>query len=216
MSDHIRVLVIEDDFRVAEINRKYVESVEGYIVQEVVKTGQEALAYLEKCTILPQLILLDIYIPDVEGMELLWQLRYHYRHMDIIAVTAANEAATIQEAIRGGAFDYIVKPVDVERFTQSLKRYKQYRHFFTAKETLEQREIDAVTGNDAQTDTGNTNTNLPKGIDPITLNDIRDLLKPNKEKGITAVDLSNRIGTSRSTARRYLEYLVSTGRFIRR
>ncbi|WP_373895249.1 response regulator [Virgibacillus natechei] len=211
MNENIQVIIIEDDFRVAEINRKYVESVEGYMVQEVVKTGEEALAYLEKCMSRPQLILLDIYIPDVKGMALFWQIRHLYHDTDIIAVTAANEAATIEEALRGGAFDYIVKPVDADRFEHSLQRYKQYLQFFTAKETLGQQAIDSVTGIHHLADSSSTNANLPKGIDPITLNDIRDLLKSNKGKGITAVELSKQTGTGRSTARRYLEYLVSTG-----
>jgi len=210
MNDNIQVLIIEDDFRVAEINRKYVEKVEGYTVQEVVKTGEEALAYLKKCTSQPQLILLDIYIPDVKGMGLLWKIRQQNPDIDLIAVTAANETATIEEALRGGVFDYIVKPVDVDRFAKSLKRYKEYRKFFAARETLGQNEIDAFTGVHGPVSSSNTNANLPKGIDPITLNDIKELLEANKGKGITAVELSKQIGTSRSTARRYLEYLVST------
>ncbi|MFD1412704.1 response regulator [Oceanobacillus jeddahense] len=212
MNDSIQTLIIEDDFRIAEINRRYVERVEGYAVQGVVKTGEEALAYLKECTSLPQLILLDVYIPDVKELELLWQIRHLYHEIDLIPVTAANETVTIEEAFRGGAFDYIVKPVDTDRFAQSLERYKEYRKIFSAKETLEQTEIDAFTG---VTDGSNpsrsssTNTNLPKGIDPITLNDIKQLLGADKGKGVTAVELSKKIGTSRSTARRYLEYLVS-------
>ncbi|UUI03949.1 response regulator [Oceanobacillus jeddahense] len=212
MNDSIQTLIIEDDFRIAEINRRYVERVEGYAVQGVVKTGEEALAYLKECTSLPQLILLDVYIPDVKELELLWQIRHLYHEIDLIPVTAANETVTIEEAFRGGAFDYIVKPVDTDRFAQSLERYKEYRKIFSAKETLEQTEIDAFTG---VTDGSNpsrsssTNTNLPKGIDPITLNDIKQLLGVDKGKGVTAVELSKKIGTSRSTARRYLEYLVS-------
>lgn len=212
MNDSIQVLIIEDDFRIAEINRRYVEKVEGYMIQEVVKTGEEALTYLKNCTSRPQLILLDIYIPDVKGLELLWQIRHFYHEIDLIPITAANETVTIQEALRGGAFDYIVKPVDADRFAQSLERYKEYRKIFSAKETLSQSEIDVFTG---ITNAGypsyssSTNMNLPKGIDPITLNDIRQLLEADKENGITAVELSKKIGTSRSTARRYLEYLVS-------
>ncbi|MEF3329162.1 response regulator [Oceanobacillus oncorhynchi] len=212
MKDSIQVLIIEDDFRIAEINRRYVERIEGYMVQEVVKTGEEALAFLKKCTYLPQLILLDIYIPDVKGLNLLWQIRHLYHEIDLIPVTAANETVTIEEALRGGAFDYIVKPVDAERFAQSLERYKQYRKFFSAKETLGQMEIDAFTGAaDASypSNLNSINTTLPKGIDPITLNDIKQLLEADQGNGITAVELSSKIGTSRSTARRYLEYLVS-------
>lgn len=212
MKDSIQTLIIEDDFRIAEINRRYVEQVDGYTVQEVVKTGEEALAYLKKCTSRPQLILLDIYIPDVKGLELLWQVRHLYHDIDLIPVTAANETVTIEEALRGGAFDYIVKPVDADRFAQSLERYKEYRKFISAKETLEQMEIDTfigVTDVSYASNPNSTNMNLPKGIDPITLNDIRQLLGADQGKGITAVELSKKIGTSRSTARRYLEYLVS-------
>lgn len=210
MSDSIQVLIIEDDFRIAEINRKYVERVEGYTVSEVVKTGEEALVYLEKCTSRPQLILLDIYIPDVNGMALLWQIRHKYHDIDIITITAANETLSIEEALRGGVFDYIVKPVDADRFAQSLKRYKRCREYFAAKETFDQEAIDSIIGlNHLSFYNSNTNTNLPKGIDPITLKDITNFLKSIKGKGITAVELSKQIGTSRSTTRRYLEYLVS-------
>lgn len=66
-------------------------------------------------------------------MNLLWQIRHLYHEIDLIPVTAANETVTIEEALRGGAFDYIVKPVDAERFAQSLERYKQYRKFFLLK-----------------------------------------------------------------------------------
>ncbi|MFD1065036.1 response regulator [Oceanobacillus locisalsi] len=214
MHDSIQTLIIEDDFRVAEINRKYVERVEGFMVQEVVKTGEEALAYLKKCTSRPHLILLDIYIPDVQGLELLWQIRHLYHEIDLIPVTAANETVTVAEAFRGGAFDYIVKPVDAERFVQSLERYKAYREFIAAQETAGQMEIDAFIGVTDSSypsfSSSSTNTNLPKGIDSITLNDIKQLLEANKGNGITAVELSKKIGTSRSTSRRYLEYLVST------
>lgn len=145
MNDTIPVLIIEDDFRIAEINQKYVEKIEGFTVDEVVKTGKEAFVYLEACKSRPQLILLDIYIPDVKGMELLWQIRHNYHDIDIITVTAANETSTIEEALRGGVFDYIVKPVDADRFAQSLKRYKLCREYFAAKETLEQEAIDSMT-----------------------------------------------------------------------
>jgi len=206
---NIPVLIIEDDFRVAEINRRHVENIDGFSVLNVAKTGEEALSYLKEGTVRPELILLDIYIPDVRGMELFWKIRSQYHDMDVIAVTAANDAKTIMEAFRGGMFDYIIKPVDAVRMSESLKRYKEYRSFFTAKETLMQYEIDAMRGTVRQRSVGEQDEDLPKGIDPITLNEIKDILEEFTEKGITAVELSKQIGTSRSTARRYLEYLVS-------
>lgn len=210
MKDSIDVLIIEDDFRVAEINRKYVEKEDGYQVLEVAKTGEEALNFLEKGDSRPHLILLDIYIPDVEGMELFWKIRENYHDIDLIAVTAANEAGTIKEALRGGIFDYIIKPVDSDRISQALKDYKEYCRFFAGRETIPQHEIDLLKGIRRPAFNDNNSADLPKGIDPITLHDIKEILEGYTKKGITAVELSKQIGTSRSTARRYLEYLVST------
>ena len=117
----IQVLIVEDDFRIADINRQFVERVEGFAVLEIVKTSEEALAYLRSHSALPQLILLDVYIPDVEGLSLFWKLRQEFNEIDVIMVTAAKEVVTIAETLRGGIFDYIVKPVDFGRFEQTLK-----------------------------------------------------------------------------------------------
>ncbi|MGY0691923.1 HTH domain-containing protein [Virgibacillus sp. FSP13] len=93
---------------------------------------------------------------------------------------------------------------------QSLKRYRERLCFLASKEVMEQEDIDSVTRiNDVARSNPTSNSHLPKGIDSITLNDIRQLLKSNRQNGITAVELGKQVGTSRSTARRYLEYLVS-------
>lgn len=210
MTENFHVLIIEDDFRIADIHRQYVEKMEGFVVQDTVKTAKEALTFLQQCERPPDLILLDIYIPDVAGLDLFWAIRSTYHDVDLIVVTAAKEVEIIEATLRGGVFDYIVKPVDASRFEQTLKRYKQQRDFLTTKEVMEQEEIDFITGvNDLAAPANKSTSNLPKGIDPITLEEITQLLKSSEIKGITAVDLSKQIGTSRSTARRYLEYLVS-------
>ncbi|GAB3062184.1 response regulator [Virgibacillus ainsalahensis] len=210
MDEKFHVLIVEDDFRIADIHRQYVEKVEGYVVGEAVKTGEDALSYMKACTFQPDLILLDIYIPDVKGMELFWEIRETYHDMDIIVITAAQEVEVIEEALRGGVFDYIVKPVDALRFEEALNRYKQHRQFFATKEILEQEEIDLLTGlQHTLVSAGSSHTNLPKGIDSITLDEITDLLKSRRDEGITAVEVAKQSGISRSTARRYLEYLVS-------
>ncbi|HLR69249.1 MAG TPA: response regulator [Virgibacillus sp.] len=210
MSEKFQVLIIEDDFRIADIHHQFVEKMGDFIVLEKVKTGNEALTYLQNTESMPDLILLDIYIPDVEGLDLLWELRTTFHHIDIMIVTAANDVEKVEESLRAGVFDYIIKPVDVARFEETLKRYKQQRQWIASKEVMEQRDIDFIRRGDALApSTDNSNHNLPKGIDPLTLNEITSLLKNNEVQGVTAVELSKLIGTSRSTARRYLEYLVS-------
>nr|WP_066057885.1 response regulator [Robertmurraya korlensis] len=209
MNGRYSVLIVEDDFRVAEVNRQYVEKVEGFLVQNVVNSGKEALKYLKSTKCIPDLILLDIYIPDVEGLDLLWQIRNAYHGIDIIAVTAAKEVEIIQEALRGGIFDFIIKPFDHVRFEQTLKRYKEFRQLLDVNKELCQGDIDLIKGFKESPGSDSTMiTNHPKGIEPITLNEITRLFEEKKVEEITASELSILIGTSRSTARRYLEYLV--------
>ncbi|KKE77626.1 response regulator [Oceanobacillus caeni] len=210
MSQNFSVLIVEDDFRVAEIHRQYVEKVNGFKVMDTVNSGKDALHFLKNTKCLPDLILLDIYIPDVEGVNLFWEIRKTYHEIDIIVVTAAKEVETIQETFRGGIFDFIVKPFDNIRFEQTLLRYKDFRQQLELNKELSQKEIDRIIGFQELPNSATiTTTNLPKGIDSITLNEINRLFKEKNIEGITAVELSKQIGTSRSTARRYLEYLVS-------
>lgn len=210
MLETFQVLIVEDDFRIAEINRQFVNRVDGFTVLDVVKTGEEALAYLRNKTPLPQLILLDVYIPDTEGLRLFWQLRTEFNEIDVIMVTAAKEVTTITEALRGGILDYIVKPAVFERFDQALNRFRYQRLLLSSVEELSQEEIDSLLGFPViSSPDSKSEGQLPKGIDQITLNKIRNALSKGGETGMTALNAGQKIGVSRSTARRYLEYLVS-------
>ncbi|MEK3937199.1 response regulator [Sporosarcina sp. FSL W7-1349] len=210
MLDAIQVLIVEDDFRIAEINRQFVNRVEGFVVAGIVKTGDEALTYLRGASDLPQLILLDVYIPDVQGLDLFWTLRNEFTEIDVIMMTAANEVETIVEALRGGIFDYMVKPVDFDRFERTLLSFRNQRHLLTTKTELMQEEIDLLTGLQITSmPPREDDERLPKGIDQLTLDKIKRILQESGESGITALDAGSNVGVSRSTARRYLEYLVS-------
>ena len=210
MLETIQVLIVEDDFRIADINRQFVERVKGFAVLDVVKTSEEALTYLRSTSTLPQLILLDVYIPDTEGLSLFWQLRQEFNEVDVIMVTAAKEVATIAETLRGGIFDYIVKPVDFDRFEQTLTRFNVQNKLLREREELDQQEIDLLTGAQAAVSQEKDDEGkLPKGIDQITLDKIKIVLQQSNDLGLTALDAGNKVGVSRSTARRYLEYLVS-------
>lgn len=213
MKDLFSVLIIEDDFRVADIHRQYVEKTAGFAVPYIAKSRKEALAYMERGEAAPDLVLLDVYIPDAEGMNLLRELRQSSHDTDIIIVTAEKGAKSVQEALRAGVFDYIVKPVDEERFSLALTKYKEYRSLLRSKKEMEQSDIDAVFGlHRASGSSARADGALPKGIDSITLDKIHRVFTHKEICGITAVELSAELGISRSTARRYLEYLVSLKR----
>lgn len=210
MFEPIQVVIVEDDFRIADINRQFVNRVEGFVVSYVAKTGEEALTYLRTTGNLPHLILLDVYIPDVQGLDLFWTLRTEFTEIDVIMMTAAKEVETIAETLRGGIFDYIVKPVDFDRFERTFVSYRKQKHLLTTKTELMQEEIDLLTGLQITTTPyKDTDERLPKGIDQLTLEKINVILHESDESGITALDAGSKVGVSRSTARRYLEYLVS-------
>lgn len=210
MHETIQVVIIEDDFRIADINHQFVNRVEGFVVAFVAKTGAEALAYLRSTDRLPQLILLDVYIPDVQGLELFWALRTEFKEIDVIMMTAANEVETIAETLRGGIFDYIIKPVDFDRFEQTFLSFRKQKYLLTTKTELMQEDIDLLTGlQTTSTQSFENDDRLPKGIDQLTLEKIKMILHENNELGITALNAGSKVGVSRSTARRYLEYLVS-------
>lgn len=206
----VQVLIIEDDFRVAEINRQFVNQVDGFHAIHIAKTGDEALSYLKNSSTLPELILLDVYMPDREGLGLFWEIRKKHSEIDIIMVTAAKEVNIIQATLRGGIFDYIVKPVDFIRLERTLKEYNNQQRLFASRTELEQEEIDQLTGLEKEPKLNSkTVGKLPKGIDQLTLDKIRAVLHSGDEEGMTALQMGETVGVSRSTSRRYLEYLVS-------
>lgn len=205
----LRVLIVEDDTRISELHRRFTEKVDGFEVVGISNTLAEAR---EMADILePDLILLDLYFPEGSGMELLWALRAQGRKVDVILITAAKEGSALQDAIRGGAFDYILKPVIFSRFEESLLKFFNYHKQLAGQDLLEQSDIDQLlhpTTAEPQT------PQVPKGIDPLTLKKVRKVFASQPRQGLSAEEVGERIGASRSTARRYLEYLISTG-FLR-
>lgn len=214
MNRKLHVLIIEDDFRVAEINRQLVEQIDGYQVDGIAKTGNEAIAFLQSTDPLPDLILLDVFIPDRSGLDLFWEIRKDFYRIDIIMLSAAKEAATIEETLRGGIFDYILKPVDFERFEQTLNRFRNQKTLLETRTELEQTDIDRLIGIQPPTTPSAAKLEgaLPKGIDQLTLTGVMEFLQSSAPAGVNAMETSKAVGVSRSTARRYLEYLVSAGK----
>lgn len=215
MSEQVfRVLIVEDDERIADVNRRFVEKVSGFSVVGIATSGEEAKDWI--LSVQPDLVLLDIYLPDMEGTDLVWFIRGHCPWVDIIVLTAADEREVVEQALRGGVFDYIVKPLLFDRLRKSLEIYKEVRRRLLASEHLDQQVIDQIWQRNAFREGEKTERMiagmLPKGIDALTLNKVLSYVKQSGEDGVTAESVSRVTGISRSTARRYLEFLVNIRR----
>lgn len=200
----IRTFVIDDDFMSASIHRSYVERIAGFEVVGVAHTGAEALRGVTR--VRPDLVLLDIYLPDMSGLEVIRRLRLEDEPVDVIAVTAAKDVKTLRAAMQGGVVHYIVKPFLFETFRDRLERYAALTQRLERIGEASQGDVDElfsllrVEGR----------TRLPKGISAPTL---RLVVAAARELSVevSSVDVAERAGISRGTARRYLEYLESLG-----
>jgi len=203
----IQIVIIEDDEKIAEIQRIFTEKISGFVVTGIansIREGEEMLRVLK-----PDLVLLDIFFPDGNGIELLWKIRKEYKKTDIVLITAAKERDIFQEALRGGVFDYILKPLNFTRFQNMLNRYVEHRKKLQKITTINQSDVDILLHQEKKK--VGSKDNLPKGIDPITLQKIDKIVERISEEGINAEQAGEKIGVSRTTSRRYLEYLVANG-----
>ncbi len=203
----LRVLIVEDDHRIADLHRRFTEKVAGF---EVVGIASDYSDAAEQAHILkPDLVLLDLYLPEGNGLDLLLELRGQNLVVDVILITAAREAETLQRALRGGVFDYIIKPVVFNRFEESLNKFALTRQRLAKAKDVDQAEVDRLMHGSVENPSSPSDT--PKGIDPLTLEKVQALFPKGSDGGLSADALGKAIGASRSTARRYLEYLVSAG-----
>jgi len=198
----IRVLVIDDDFMVARIHARFVGQVEGFEVVATAGTASEALESVERDR--PDLVLLDVHLPDTGGIELLRQLRASKYDVGVIVITAAREADTVRGALHGGASSYLTKPFELEDLAAHLNRFRQ-THARLASGPAEQDDIDAVFG----TATAPTTTPLPKGLSRETARAVRAAMDASDE--LSAAECAQTVGISRVSARRYLEHFVAQG-----
>jgi two-component system response regulator DctR len=200
----IRTLIIEDDPMVQEINRQFVEQVDGYKVIGTASNGKAGIQFIKEEK--PDLALIDIYMPNQDGLATIKQIRAEGLHTDVIAITAASDIQTIRQVLRLGAVDYIMKPFKYERIRQALANYQIYAHKLKDKEAISQQELDSLLFQQER----QVQTELPKGLNSITLEKIKEFLTQQKS-AISAEEVAEGIGLARVTARRYLEFMEQTG-----
>lgn len=201
----IKVLIVEDDPMVAELNKRFVERVPEFTVAAVVNDGEKALSYLK--TIKIDLVILDVYIPKLNGMEVLMEIRKLNIMVDVILVTAAKETDKIDDALKLGAVDYLIKPFEYERLKKSLENYLVRCKVLNNNNIIAQEDIDYITMSiNKQKEIG-----LPKGIHKMTLNRIVQYLEKNKNRLVSSEEISEQLRMSKVTIRRYLDYLEYLG-----
>ena len=202
---YYKVLIVEDDPMVSMINEQYVNRNKSFRVVEKCKDGKSALAYLENNDV--DLIVLDVYMPLMDGFETLRQIRKNKKSVDIIMVTAANGRASLEEALHLGVVDYLVKPFTYDRFRIALDKYVSQVAAFKDLDTLNQKNIDFIIENAHK----KSDELYPKGIQEKTLQTILDEMKKNPSKWMTGDEIAECIGLTGVTVRRYLNYLAEKG-----
>ncbi|MFI9768096.1 response regulator [Streptomyces sp. NPDC052415] len=202
----IEVLVVDDDTRVARVNAAYVEKVPGFHVAGEAHSAAEALRQVEE---LPRvdLVLMDHYLPDETGLSVVREMRRRGHRTDVIMVTAARDVSTVQEAMRHGALQYLVKPFAFAGLRTRLEAYADLRRTLDGGGEAEQAEVDRIFG----ALSAPSEPALPKGHSPTTADLVRRCLI-SAEGALSAQEIADRTGVSRQTAQRYLKLLERTGR----
>jgi response regulator of citrate/malate metabolism len=198
------VLVVDDDFMVAEIHRRFVERVEGFRAVGVARSGAEALTLARELR--PHLILLDVYLPDMTGLEVLQRLRSEGDRVGVIMITAARELDTVSGALDGGAADYLIKPFEFPQLRAKLEAFAARADALESAGGVDQSLIDSLFGGQAASAAKDV---LPKGLGAETG---RLVLAAVQDAGeMSAAECAEKVGISRVSARRYLEHYLSTG-----
>lgn len=235
MTGQARTLVVEDDPVVATVHRGFVESHPRFVVVGEARTGADALRLAS--ALRPDLVLLDLHLPDFGGLDVLRQLRHlPGPPVDVVATTAARELDTVRQAMAGGVVAYLVKPFTSAALRERLDEVWQRREDVRrAQDTLDQDEVDQLlAGSRSAVD------RLPKGLSGRSRDLVREALAGlcgvggagaagavrgsvgtdsalgaagagAAARDASAAEVAEVVGMSRVSARRYLEHLVTEG-----
>lgn len=201
MNAPTRVMLVEDDPGVLAVNQAMIAGLPHFTVvgaAQGVDEGLELAVLLQ-----PELLLVDVYLPDGTGLGLIRALRERGLRFEAIMITAANDLDTVQHALYEGVLDYLIKPFQQPRLHEALERYRQRQIVKAHPQPFTQARLDRLLGVRGQ-------QRLPKGIDLTTLEQIQHLLQ-STPRPLSADEVGEGVGVSRVTAWRYLEYLQQTG-----
>jgi response regulator of citrate/malate metabolism len=209
----IKVLIVEDDPMVREINERFLKKVYGFTLIDSVNSIEKAKEII--LSVNPDLILLDVFFPQGKGTDLLKWIRLKNLKCDVILITADRNTETVEEAFRYGAIDYLVKPFVFNRFKEALLQFKVRKDSFKNIDNMDQEVIDKYTIKENKhvieydDDVGDI-----KGFNQHTYEKILSGISDMKEVAFTSEEIAKKIGVSRITARRYLDYLEKEQKLV--
>lgn len=195
----IKVMIVEDDPMVADLNRRYIARIPGFVFSGAASNSDEALEFLKKNQI--DLVLLDIFMPGINGLELLSKIRQQNYSVDVIIVSAARDNESIQMGLRNGAVDYLIKPFEFERLQTALLSFKKRLKIIKKHANLSQSELDRQIFSGIS----NENVELPKGLDRNTIKRVWEQILETKGE-FTAETMANTVGLSPVSIRKYLKH----------
>lgn len=202
-----QVVIVEDDPMVSYLNQTFIEKDPRFQVSHVFQDGRTALDWLT--THSADLVVLDVYMPLLTGLDLLHELRYRGIAVDVIMVTAANDTKTVDALFKLGIIDYLVKPFTCERLQQGLDTFCRHREAVDGHTTVSQETLDRLLAPAVS-----TATPPPKGYQESTLERIRACLRDAPASGLPSESLARKTGLSVVTARHYVNYLVERGEVL--
>lgn len=198
-------MIVEDDPMVGFINKQYLNNIGDINVLGPVYEEDEIISLLEREKI--DLILLDVFLPKKNGIELLKEIRSRKFFVDVIIISAANNAEDLKEAFAYGVIDYLIKPFQFERFEEAIGKFKIRQKLFSKDISLNQNDVDKIysAGNEQS-------TNLPKGLNKLTLDKIIKFLSDNRDEVWTLREIASEINISNVTIKKYMDYLEGIGK----
>ncbi len=199
----INVLIVEDDPMVAEFNRKYMEQVEGFQCGGWASSVEEAKKYIAEQAI--DLILLDVYMQESNGLDLLSFIREAGVNVDVIVISAASDMSSIKKAMNFGAVDYLIKPFHFNRFLEALTGYREHISIVRERSLLSQEELDRLIYHKSIT---KDLARLPKGITKSTLAMIWNCIQQHHKALFSTEDIAESAGISRVSMRKYLAFMT--------
>ena len=199
----MRIMIAEDEEKLADALVQIFAK--NKITADAFGNGIDALD--NALTGIYDVIVLDIMMPGMNGIEVLRKIREKNLHLSVIMVTAANDSAAIEEAVRLGVVDYLIKPFSGARFQQALEKFLSRQDAFHDLESFSQQHIDAILSSGSS----KTIEQLPKGIQDQTLETVRNFLERNPDTEFTGEEIADKVGLSRVTVRRYMNFLLEKG-----
>ncbi len=207
----IKVVIVEDDLMAASINKQYILRTPGLDVTATFHNGKEAWEYLKRKKV--DLLILDLYMPNSSGLELLTNIRKEKSLVEVIMVTAANDVKTLDTVLKLGILDYLVKPFRYERFAVAINKFLLKNRIMSSGLSFSQEDVDDSISLRKENNL-NKQVELSKGLQDKTLSLIRNYMNKRIGESLTSEDISEATRLSKVTVRRYMNYLIDRNEVV--